>query len=139
MRRLCGTCQQPIPEGGASWSFTMSIEPPSQNTVASNKGPGRHKYRKFREDYEELLRAFMAKLEIPKARGRRRVFITRLYSARGQKRDRGNIVGGCKPLLDAMTNVGLLVDDKEEFLEDHYDQQRANAKGVWIRIEEIEK
>ena len=138
MKRLCGTCRQSIPEGGPHWSFTLSIEPPSQNVVASNKGAGRHKYRKFRDDYEELLRAFKDKLAIPTATGRRRVFITRLYSGRGQRRDRGNIVGGCKPLLDALTNVGLLVDDKEEFLEDHYDQQKANAKGVWIQIEEIE-
>ena len=136
--KRCGSCKQLLPVYGKFWQFTLSLEPPSQNTVSGNKGSGRHKYKKLRDDYEFLFIVFRNELKIPKATGRRRVYITRLYSGRGQPRDRGNIIGGCKPLLDAMTRAKLIVDDKGEFLEDHYDQRRAKEKGVEIYIEEME-
>lgn len=136
---LCGSCGQELPSAGKSWEFTLGIAPPSQNVVSGNKGgyAARAAYKKFRGDYVLLLQAWKNELAIPDAEGRRRIHITRLYSGRGKKMDRGNLIGGCKPLLDAMTRVGLIVDDKEEFLEDHYYQRRAKESGVEINIEEM--
>lgn len=135
--RRCGTCEQSLPDSADSWMFVIELEPPSQNRVASNKGSGRHVYRKYRDDFEKLLKQKKRAMRIPTARKRRRVFIHRLYCGRGKERDHGNIVGGCKPLLDAMTNVGLLVDDKRAWVEDHYSQERTDVSGVFIRIEEM--
>jgi hypothetical protein len=117
----------------------LPLEPPSQNSVAQNKGNyrARKRYAKIRDDYILLLKNAKQRLSIPDARHLRRVVITRLYSGRGQARDRANIVGGCKPLLDAMHLSGLLVDDAEEFVQDFYRQARSNASGVGILLEEL--
>lgn len=139
MVRVCAACKQPLPESdGPSWTFTLELEPPSQNVVSQNKGKGRHLYRVIRDNYQFLFRAHKNRLAIPDATGKRRVFITRLYTGQGKKRDRGNLTGGCKPLLDAMTRAALLIDDKEAYLEDHYEQVRCDRKGVTICIEEME-
>lgn len=140
MSALCGSCGQDLPPAGESWLFAMSLMPPSQNIVSGNKGgrAARTKYKKFRDDYGMLLRAWMNDLKIPDATGRRRVSVTRRYGGRAQKMDRGNLIGGCKPLLDAMTRVGLIVDDKEEFLQDHYYQIRADFNELEICVEELD-
>lgn len=121
------------------WEFVLPLEPPSQNVVAQNKGTHtmRKKYAKYRDDYMLLLRNAKRQYRIPDAHGLRRVIITRLYSGRGQARDRGNVVGGCKPLLDAMHLEKLLVDDSDEFCADFYRQCRANESGVAIILEEL--
>ena len=119
--------------------FALSLMPPSQNIVSGNKGgrAAKAKYRKSRDDYCILLRAWMNELKIPDATSRRRVSITRRYSGRAKRMDRGNMIGGCKPLLDAMTRMGLIVDDREEFLQDHYYQIRSEVNEVEICIEEL--
>lgn len=137
MSRPCGACGQDLPEPGESWGFVLPLEPPSQNIVAQNKGAGRGKYKRIRDSYEILLSNQRVLQKIARAKGRRRVLITRLYSGHGQERDMGNIVGGCKPLLDAMTRARLIVDDKPRFIEAHYFQERAKESGVAIRIEEM--
>lgn len=138
MRPLCGSCGQPIPEDfSAFWEFEIPVEPPTQNLVAYNKGGGRFVYKKYREAFAWHLLAVSRQLRIPIAAGRRRVFITRLYTGHGQQRDRGNVVGGCKPLLDAMVAVKLLRNDTEDDVIDLYDQERADRAGARIRIEEL--
>ena len=137
---LCGSCGQTLPPAGERWVFAIRLMPPSQNVVSGNKGNrgARAKYKKYRDDYCILLRAWMNELKIPDASARRRVSIARRYSGRAKRMDRGNLIGGCKPLLDAMTRVGLIVDDKEEFLQDHYYQIRADFNELEIIIEEME-
>lgn len=122
------------------WVFALSLMPPSQNVVSGNKGSrgAKAKYKKYRSDYEILIRAWMNELKIPDAKSRRRISIIRLYAGRSKRMDRGNMIGGCKPLLDAMTRTGLIVDDREEFLEDHYYQTRSEVNEVEIIIEELD-
>ena len=119
------------------WAITLPLEPPSQNELAANKGnyAARRRYRKYRDDYILLLTPFARTLPLPA--GKRRVLITRLYSARGQRYDKGNLVGGCKPLLDAMVRCHLLLDDNEQSIEDYYYQTRAGESGVRILVEEL--
>jgi len=116
------------------------MEPPSQNVVSGNRGSPktRRKYREIRDTYVIMLRNAKQWENIPDAEVLRRVIITRLYSGRGQARDRGNIVGGCKPLLDAMHMVNLLVDDKDEWCRDFYGQERGDRSGVIVELEELE-
>lgn len=121
------------------WETTLALEPPSQNklTVKGERGAflARKLYRKFRDDYGWLLKSWAQGIPLPA--GRRRVIITRYYSGRGQRYDKGNLIGGCKPLLDAMVLAHLLLDDDEESVEDHYLQESAPESGVHIIIEEL--
>jgi hypothetical protein len=42
--------------------------------------------------------------------------------------DFGNLVGGCKPLLDALKRAGLIVDDSPEWIKDGYTQEIGKPK-----------
>lgn len=137
---ICPYCLTDLSmEVSQRWEFVLPLEPPSQNVVAQNKGNyrARKKYAKIRDDYIMLLKNAKQRLGIPDAEHLRRVIVTRLYSGRGQPRDRPNIVGGCKPLLDAMHKTNLLVDDAEEWCQDFYRQSRSNSSGVAIVLEEL--
>ncbi len=107
----------------------------SQNALGSNTR-GRSKYRGIRNKYVTQLSKFTTVL--PEPTTKRRVFITRQYGAKKREYDYGNLVGGCKPLLDAMIKVGLIVDDRPSMLADYY-FQRKSADGkdhIVILIEE---
>jgi len=68
---------------------------------------------------------------------KKRVEITR-YSP-SKLLDFGNLVGGCKPLLDAMKNVGLIYDDSIAYIQDTYTQLKC-SKGMEktiVKISEI--
>lgn len=54
--------------------------------------------------------------EIPKAETGRR-YISIVSYRRRLIRDNDNLHGGCKPVLDALVNNGLLVDDAEEWVQ----------------------
>ena len=108
------------------WELNIPVEPPSQNTIAT-KGPtvfgraARFQYKKIREAYVAALRILMmAHPRTPPATGHRRVRFTRLYSGRGRRRDKANMIGGMKTLVDAMVIVGLIRDDTEQGLGDTF-------------------
>ncbi len=120
-----------------TWRFDIPVQPPSQNVVAQNKGKSRHRYKEVRDTFEYLLNAERVRLGVPKATVKRRVIITRLYTGRGQRRDRGNLIGGCKPLVDALHRTGLLVDDAEQWVDDYYHQHKCDRSGTLIDLEEF--
>lgn len=76
---------------------------------------------------------------IPDATGKRRIHILRVGK---RLLDRDNLYGGCKPLLDAIRYLRLLVDDRPEYL-DLTVTQRKTAKGepphTYIEIEDCEE
>ncbi len=75
---------------------------------------------------------------MPVAKRLRRVTLTRYYTGRSQRRDRGNLIGGMKPILDALVRQGFLVDDSEQWCEDHYAQVRHEMlAGVAVMLEEL--
>jgi len=49
-----------------------------------------------------------------------------------QTLDKGNLIGGAKPLLDVLTEEGILVDDRPEWLEDKYEQVKEKGVGKTI-------
>lgn len=78
-------------------------------------------------------------LKIPRAIGKRRLVVTRMFCGREKERDYINLVGGMKSVVDALVLEGLLVDDKPAALEDAYRQVRfmagkALTKG-YVRFE----
>jgi len=151
----------------ARWEVFLPLATFSQNSRgASNKGRGRIEYRNKRDSYTFLLLAEARKRGIPteaplavklrtnrkgerqvifetrKTRprfGARRVVLTRLYTAREHEYDRGNLIGGMKPLVDAMVIAGLLYDDSPACLDDHYKQRRHDVlSGVLVELEQLE-
>jgi len=135
--RLCGG--EPDAVMSARWEFLVPIEPPSQNTIASNKGAGRFRYAKVRTDFEIYFRVRIVQLKIPRATRRRRVMFTRYYTGqRARSRDHGNFIGGMKPVLDALVRQGMLVDDRPEYCEDYYRQERHDCiSGIALVLEEF--
>jgi hypothetical protein len=67
-----------------------------------------------------------------KATARMRVRFTRYCSG---TLDDMNLRGGCKPLVDAMVQLGLLHDDSPQWLDDHYEQVRTKRGDKRMRIE----
>jgi hypothetical protein len=124
------------------WEVFLPLQPSSQNemTVKSMKGAfaARRKYKMLRDGYGWLLKNWKGRDNIPLPSGRRRAMITRYYTSTGRPFDKGNLIGGMKPLLDAMVLVDLLIDDNEDTLEDHYGQQRVDGEpGVHVVLEEL--
>ena len=103
---------------------------PSQNKLHGwrSRYGWRQKFLKFMHNYC-LVRKFVAK-------EKRCVKITR-YSSR--KLDYGNLVGGCKPLLDALKHAKLIVDDSPDWIADSYKQEKGKPKTIavitWKSIE----
>lgn len=61
--------------------------------------------------------------------------ITR-YIGKGQREfDFANLVGGCKQLVDALTTLNVIEDDKPQFFDCIYRQVRNIAPGVYGTIE----
>jgi hypothetical protein len=64
----------------------------------------------------------------------RRVTVTiRRYSP--GRLDRGNFIGGCKALLDALRHEGVIVDDSEAWLDDHYEQHECKRGESRTEVE----
>jgi hypothetical protein len=109
---------------------------PTQNSLGGNTKNGQ-KYRGWRKAWEQHFGPWLGSL--PPAKRKRRVLITRHYGKGKRAFDRVNFMGGCKPLLDTLTNFGALYDDNELWCEDHYSQQKSNdgIDYVTVVIEEL--
>jgi hypothetical protein len=136
---ICALCGgDPSALVRATWTIEVARDVPSQNVLASNKGASRWRYAKERDEWVRLLGLHRFILLIPKASILRRVTFLRTYSGRQKLRDRGNLIGGLKPVLDAMTLTGLIVDDSPKWCEDYYFQARVEKGGaLTIKIEEL--
>jgi hypothetical protein len=123
-----------------TWSFFIERRPPSMNDRLHNSGPTRFAYAKVRDLWILEFRAVRLVHRIPLATGPRRLVARRQYSGREQERDRINLIGGYKPVIDAMVLEGLLVDDAPRWLDDSYAQERVakgNLSGVLFVMEDL--
>lgn len=68
----------------------------------------------------------------PKPEGRQRVAIT-IYNAR--QYDRDNAWGACKPILDAMKQLGMIVDDRAAYCDLTVKQEKSTRKEKRTVIE----
>ena len=69
------------------------------------------------------------------ATGPRLVRIVRRYRSARYELDHDNLVGGCKPLVDALVKVGLIADDRREFVAVTYEQERGTGCRVEVAFE----
>lgn len=122
------------------WSadLVLPLAWPSQNELGANTRSGAgFKYRKIRAKFEGCLRKFMK--QVPKATGFRRAHLVRAWGPRCRAFDYGNLVGGGKPLIDAMVSLHYLLDDRPSLFQASYHQQSSGTDTnlIFIRLEEI--
>ena len=67
----------------------------------------------------------------------RRLFIERNFTGKCKPYDRGNLVGGAKPILDVLVERELLVDDSEKYVLDYYFQVRSDKNATVIFLEDL--
>lgn len=84
----------------------------------------------------QMIGAYAAKYETPKATGRRRVTVT-IALGKGQRG--GDPDSYTKSLLDALVGLKLLVDDNRQWLElEPIKYERAANRSTTIELEDIE-
>lgn len=112
----------------------------SQNDLGGNHKDG-YKYRNIRKGYEKAL---VGLNNVPRANKFRVATVTRFYG-KNQKTGRwygrydiGNLVGGCKPLIDTLKAYAVILDDREDCFAGYYDQERSPDGVDRIRIEILE-
>jgi hypothetical protein len=102
-------------------TITIGRPTPSQN-VLRRRYRNKHAYARLRDELASWIMVGMANGRIPKATGKRVLIVTRYAKSKRYLLDRGNHVGGCKPLIDAAIIRGLITDDTEDALDDRYKQ-----------------
>jgi len=64
--------------------------------------------------------------------------IVKITSIRSRLLDMGNLIGGAKYLIDAIRDLGLIVDDNTKWVEIEYKQkQQKLGKSTIIEIEDL--
>lgn len=121
-----------------AWVQRIQSYCPTLNSIGTNT-KNNHKYRWWRDQFEKLLGPWLQTL--PPAQAYRRVTLTRLYGKGKRPYDRENYSGGCKPLVDTLTNYGALYDDSETWCERHYLQSRSpdGVDYIEIKLEELQQ
>jgi hypothetical protein len=83
-----------------------------------------HAVRHLRDRYTVICRLHTSSVNRARPHQHRRVTITR----HGVKLlDYDNLVGGCKPLVDALNRAGLLWDDSPRYCDVTYRQEKTSA------------
>ena len=113
--------------------FIIPKQTPSQNEYQRWHYHRQHKYKQHVIGLLQAQLAEIGMLGIEKPEGKSSVVIHRFCA--GKRLDRGNFIGGCKPILDALTQTNIIRDDAEEFLEDRYEQHSAPPGKGWTEIE----
>jgi hypothetical protein len=105
-----------------------SIEVPSQDKLDGH----RWARTRWRARFEQAIQPPTYR---QRAHGKRYISITRFIGYRQREYDYGNLVGGCRPLVDALVRLRWLVDDRPACLLAEYMQRKAAGRsGVEIRI-----
>lgn len=125
------------PVKAPGWRIRWDEVSVSQN-VLMRKYANHHAYARLVATWEKIFSAAMREGGIPKATGRRRLTITRYVRDGKYLLDRVNLAGGFKPYLDAAVRAGgLILDDREGDLDDHYKQAIDPDERVEILVEDI--
>jgi hypothetical protein len=122
---MCGWNPDRTP--AREWTFEVEGTIPSQTALGGNVKSG-YTYRRYRKFFEQAMKAPLN--EIPRAERFRVAVITRLYGKTLSGRwcrpyDWANLVGGCKPLVDTLTNYAVILDDRAECFAGYYLQERS--------------
>jgi len=134
--RCCG--DDPVTPGKEVFRAFIPREAKSANEHRVNNAGG-WKYRKDRDRWESDLRTLALVHKPPRPTGKRRVFLTRIYSGGQREFDGDNLPAGLKGPRDALVKAGYLIDDSPRWAIVHYHQRKDDhLRGVEVVIEEIE-
>lgn len=108
------------------------------NNELKRKYRNQHVYRKLRESWQRDIYILTKKQDVRDLRAhvdlQTRVKVS-IHTLRSKLLDRDNLFGGIKPCLDAIKNLGFIVDDREEFCLLDVTQERNPGKFTFITIE----
>lgn len=122
----------------ASWTIAIDRMSVSLNAHIVNHGPSRYKYKKHRDTWAQEFMVARVNQKIPRATSKRFSVITRRFKRHGQVLlDYDNLVGGMKPLVDALVIEQLLLDDSDDGAIIRYKQCPAETGGVTIQLYEL--
>lgn len=118
--------------------LSIPVSFPSQNQLGGNArgGAGFH-YRKLRQEFAAALHRALGNAEVPVAKGKRRVWLKRLYKPGKRPYDVANLVGGGKHIVDCLVTRGLLIDDAPKYFEGIYAQVQGTADAITLRFDDI--
>lgn len=60
--------------------------------------------------------------------------LLRRYCPPKKEMDLANVVGGAKPLIDALVNAGIIYDDAPKYFECSYNQERGTENLTILRL-----
>ena len=106
----------------------------SQNTLKGNTKHGRFAYQDERAWWHKQFATAVMAGWVTVAKGYRVVRVTRVLGKGAKLFDIGNLVGGCKAMIDAMVNVGVLVDDSPKHCFITYRQVRGEHDAVKFEV-----
>ena len=138
---VCKNCGYRDDDPDRSWELRIQKQLLSLNEVGTNaKGNAGRKYRGQRKHYIRKFGPWASHLPLPT--GHRQVIVTRQYrSVRSARKyparsyDWDNLVGGSKPLVDALRKSGLLLDDNPKNVTVAYRQEPSGTKSDYVLIE----
>lgn len=127
------------------FTFSVPRRVTSQNGGGSNKGAGMFAYKRERSAWIRDLTTLVKAGVVDQAGCRRVVRIYREYTGRCREMDYGNLVGGLKPVVDAMQReiggkrqaikgAGIIVDDSSQWFIGVYEQHRSDRDAVTFQI-----
>lgn len=136
---VCAKCgYDPAAAISQGWASFIARRAPSMNDRLANVGARRFLYREERDAWCWHFRVMRLEHRIPFAVQRRRVTLTRLYCGRERDRDRDNLIGGMKAVVDAMVRERLLLDDTSAGAEIYYAQHRDECNsGLNVELDEF--
>lgn len=114
-------------------NLIIEQEAVSQNDkiFGTNQGASRHLYKKYRDRLEATLQ----KLSGPSIEEERTAWLFRRNWGKGKRQfDQANLIGGFKPLIDAMIKVGLIADDSPDLFKGYYKQKKSSTSEGFIEI-----
>ena len=62
--------------------------------------------------------------------------VRRVYGGRHREMDYANLVGGCKPLIDCLTELAIIVDDSPSHFKCEYIQERGTETYTVLTLQE---
>ncbi|MCI0659022.1 MAG: hypothetical protein L0170_18365 [Acidobacteria bacterium] len=116
----------------ALWPVAFVIPrrvPPSANQLRGKKYRHPNDYQRLRQTWEWEVAAALSAVEraLLKAEAEKHCIRVKITIVRRSELDYDNLVGGCKPVVDALKNVGFLKDDSPRWARVEYYQAAKNT------------
>lgn len=116
----------------------IPVSYPSQNQLGGNaKGGAGWHYRRLRQEFASALCAALAAFKVPKAIGKRRVWLTRIFKPGKRAYDVANLIGGGKHIVDCLVARALLIDDSAKYFEGIYAQHAGPSDAIRLRFDDV--